>query len=150
MIEDYKTYSDKLIIPSNTIIEGFFAGSNPNGIFGIYGESISGKPVDASAQPLNYEITSHNRFDMASSPDILREFETGGTTDWAKNALLLLDLETRGKGAADSLALRYETMVTLASQSGDPRIGGQPAVMTMDRSDPVWRWFHRPDYCPQK
>jgi hypothetical protein len=72
MIEDYKTYSDKLIIPSNTIIEGFFAGSNPNGIFGIYGESISGKPVDASAQPLNYEITSHNRFDMASSPDILR------------------------------------------------------------------------------
>lgn len=150
MIEDYKTYGTILPTPKNPIIEGFFAGSNPNGIFGIYGESISGKLVDPSTQPLDYEITGHNRLDMASSPDILREFATGGATDWAKNALRLLDLETRDKGPTASLALRYETMVTVAGQSGDPHIGGETAVMTMDRNDPVWRWFHRPDSCPQK
>ncbi len=87
---------------------------------------------------------------MASSPDILWQFEVGGTTDWAKNALQLLGLETRGKGPTAALALRYETMVALAGQSGNPHIGGETAVMTMDRTHPIWRWFHRPDYCPQR
>ncbi len=150
MIDDYKANSARLVIDNKLIIEGFFAGSDPNGTFGIYGESISGTPVDPSARPLNYEITGHNRLDMASSPDILQEFATGGTTDWAKSALLLLDLETRGKGPTASLALRYETMVTIAGQSGNPHIGGETAVMTMDRTNPIWRWFHRPAYCPQR
>ena len=150
MMENYKSHSSLFMYPSNPLIVGYFAGSNSNGTLGIYGQSIIGTPTDPSAHPLNYDMNTDKLFDMASSPDILREFATGGTTDGAREVLQLLGLEARGKGPTASLALRYETMVMLAGQSGNPHIGGETAVMTMERRDPIWRWFHRPDYCPRK
>jgi hypothetical protein len=150
MMENYRSHSSQLVIRSNPLIEGYFAGSNTNGAFGIYGQLIIGTPDEPSAEPFDHPMTGDTRFGMASSADILREFGAGGAvTDWAKTARQLLDLETRGKSPTVSLALRYETMVMVAGQSGNSYIGGETAVMMMERSDPIWRWFHRPPYCPR-
>jgi hypothetical protein len=148
MMENYKVYSTQLVILSNPLIEGCFAGANTDGAFGIYGQRIFGTPAEPSAEPLNYDINSDKFFEMASSPDILREFANGGTTDRARVALQLLGLEARGKSPTVSTALLFEIMVTVARQSGNPHIGGETAVMMMERSAPIWRWFHRPPYCP--
>jgi hypothetical protein len=149
MIGNYKTNNEKIFIRSSPLIEGFFAGSNTNGMLGIYGERILGPLTQPVAEPLNYDINNDNLFEMASSIDLLREFANGGTTDRAREALQILGLEARGKSQTISTALRFETMVDVAGQSGNPRIGGETAVMTMERGDHTWRWFHRPDYCPR-
>jgi hypothetical protein len=149
MIGDYKTNSEKILIRSSPLIEGFFAGSNTNGMLGIYGERIIGPLTEPVADPLDYNIDNNNLFEMASSPDLLLEFANGGTTDRARQALQILGLESRGKSPTVSTALLFETIVYVAGQSGNPHIGGETAVMTMERSDPIWRWFHRPPYCPR-
>jgi hypothetical protein len=149
MIGDYKTNSDKLVIRSSPLIVGFFAGSNTNGMLGIYGERIIGPLTEPVADPLDYNIDNNNLFAWASSADLLSEFANGGTTDRARQALQILGLESRGKSPTASTALLFETIVGVAGQSGNLGIGGETAVMTMERSDPVWRWFHRPPYCPK-
>jgi hypothetical protein len=110
---------------------------------------LIGPLTEPVADPLDYNIDSDKLFEMASSPDILREFANGGTTDRAKEALQIFGLEARGKDPATSAALLFETMVMVAGQSGNPHIGGQTAVMTMTRADHIWRWVHRPPYCPK-
>lgn len=149
MMDDYKTYSSLLVNPSDPLIEGYFVGYNTNEIFGIYGERISGPPTQPSADPLYYDINSNKFFEMSSSADILREFANGGTTEGAKEALQLLGLEARGKSPTASTALLFETMVTVAGQSGNAHIGGETAAMTMERGDHIWHWVHRPNFCPK-
>ncbi len=46
MIDDYKTYSAQLVIRSNPLIVGYFAGSNTNGTLSIYGQRIIGTPAN--------------------------------------------------------------------------------------------------------
>jgi hypothetical protein len=77
---------------------------------------------------------------------IMEEFYDGGQTDRAKNIIA----ETAGwKPGPDTDASRYSSYVAAVRDwSGDSDIGGEVATVILERGK-GWRWFHRPDFCPE-
>lgn len=75
----------------------------------------------------------------------MREFFDGGRTGRAKK----LVSELGDNKGPDADAARYSAYVAAVRDwSGDNGIGGEIAVTILERGK-SWRWFHRPDFCPE-
>jgi hypothetical protein len=81
--------------------------------------------------------------------DIESEFADGGKTDRAKKVMQDAGWAAIPKGP-DATALRLSTLVTAVRDwSGNDGIGGDIATVILERGQ-TWRWFHRPDFCPEQ
>lgn len=132
--------------------DGFFVGMDAGGNVAFGAQTIRlapGSPrfVDAP------EPQPPVRPDPAVFPtfaseyfDIIREFANGGETARAKDALARLGPLPDG---TDGIAARYAAYVAAVRDwSGDVSIGGDVATIILERGHD-WRWFHRPDFCPE-
>jgi hypothetical protein len=136
---------------SETVARGFFIGTN------------SHNEITASAATIFSRPELFTRFDIRiervvpGPPDhmpilnnghfkIMEEFFDGGQTDRAKK----LVAETAGwKPGPDTDATRYSSYVAAVRDwSGDNDIGGEVATIILERGK-GWRWFRRPNFCPE-
>ena len=91
--------------------------------------------------PGNMPVLNNGHF------EILEEFYGRRQTDRAKKIIA----ETAGRDPGpDTDASRYSSYVAAVRDwSGDAGIGGEVATIILERGK-GWRWFHRPDFCPEK
>ena len=149
----YMRYADSFpFVPANEIIaDGFFIGTNHlneiaaseamifrrsdlfNG-FAFRRERIVPGPPGST-------LLNNGHF------EILEEFYGSRPTDRAKNIIA----ETAGwNSGPDTDATRYTSYVAAVRDwSGDAGIGGEIATIILERGK-GWRWFRRPDFCPEK
>ena len=60
------------------------------------------------------------------------------------------EIKSKGKSDAETMAIDFEAYVeAVRDWSGDVGIGGDVAVIIMEKEGKR-RWFHRPDFCPEK
>jgi hypothetical protein len=139
----------------DTMTKGFFVGIKDNGDLTADAATI-GYHADSAAQfthtPENFTATAKPSLEQpVDKPliDIESEFANGGQTDRAKKVMQDTGWATAGNGP-DTTALHLSTLVTAVRDwSGNDKIGGDIATIILERGKP-WRWFHRPDFCPQQ
>jgi hypothetical protein len=150
----YLSYVDAFsFVPDNEIVaEGFFVGLNSHdeiagsdatilrrsdlfAAFAFRSERIVPGP------PGNMPLLNNGHF------EILEEFYGSRPSDRAKKIVA----ETAGwKSGPDTDATRYSSYVAAVRDwSGDTGIGGEIATIILERGK-GWRWFHRPDFCPER
>jgi hypothetical protein len=137
------------------ISRGYFVGIKDDG------------GIDAGAETITYhaETAQHfthalERFTLAATPhiqqpadkaalDVEQEFANGGQTERAKKIIQESAWAKIGNGP-DAVAVRFGNLVTaIRDWSGNDKIGGDIATIILERGKD-WRWFHRPDFCPDK
>jgi hypothetical protein len=134
---------------------GFFVGTLADGDIGIGAGTLtyhaegkvhfshSAEAITPTATPRVAQSADQRALDVES------EFANGGQTDRAKKIIHDNGWALIGVGA-DAQARRFENIVAAVRDwSGNPAIGGDIAVIILERGKTV-RWFHRPDYCPEK
>jgi hypothetical protein len=134
---------------------GFFIGTAPDGDIVIGTGTITYRPEGKvhfvhAAEAVTPTATPRVA-QSANQPalDVEKEFVNGGQTDRAKKIIQDNAWAKIGDGA-DGQAQRFENIVAAVRDwSGNPAIGGDIAVIILERGKTV-RWFHRPDYCPEK
>jgi hypothetical protein len=138
---------------SNVLVEGFFAGYEPNGTLGIYGQRITGSTLFPLIKEEDYKVGGEvgDLVHPDGYVNILEEFANGGATDRARQELQRADQEAQGQSQAENAAAHLQTMVEdVRDWSGDPGIGGDIAVILMRQADRKWVWYHRPEFCPKE
>jgi hypothetical protein len=134
---------------------GFFVGTNADGDIAVGTGAITyraeGKVHFTHAAEAIAPTATLRIAQSANQPalDVEKEFVNGGQTDRAKKIIQDNAWAKIGDGA-DGQAQRFENIVAAVRDwSGNPAIGGDIAVIILERGKTV-RWFHRPDYCPEK
>jgi hypothetical protein len=131
--------------------DGFFVGMDAGGKVTFSGQSIRYQQRDkarffARPEPVVFSDPSAGPRYVSGYQDLLREFRNGGKTKRAKMVLSRLDPAQRGP---DAVAARYSAFVgAVRDWTGDQGIGGDIATIILERGK-GWRWFHRPDFCPE-
>jgi hypothetical protein len=139
----------------DTMLKGYFVGTKDDG------------ELTADAATIGYHADSAARFThtpesftpsaklLLEQPvdkpllDIENEFADGGQTDRARKVMQGAGWAT-AKNGPDATALRLSTLVTAVRDwSGNDKIGGDIATIVLERGK-AWRWFHRPDFCPEQ
>jgi hypothetical protein len=135
--------------------KGFFVGTKDDGELTADAATI-GYHADGEAQ---FTHTSQS-FTPTATPhieqpvdkpltDIESEFANGGQTDRAKKVMQDTGWAT-AKTGPDATALHLSTLVAAVRDwSGNDKIGGDIATIILERGK-AWRWFHRPDFCPEQ
>jgi hypothetical protein len=137
------------------IARGYFVGIKDDG------------GIDAGAETISYHADSAQhfthtleRFTLAATPhiqqpadktalDVEQEFANGGQTERAKKIIQENAWAKIGNGP-DAVAVRFGNLVAaIRDWSGNDKIGGDIATIILERGKD-WRWFHRPDFCPDK
>ena len=150
----YLSYVDSFpFMPNNEIVaEGFFVGINSHDEIAASDATIF-RRSDLFAgfafrserivpgPPPNMPLLNNGHF------EILEEFYGSRRTDRAKKIIA----ETAGwNSGPDTDATRYSSYVAAVRDwSGDTGIGGEVATIILERGK-GWRWFHRPDFCPER
>jgi hypothetical protein len=137
-------------VGSELKIRGFFAGRNADGNLIIYGQQITRSPLGIYRYSPEFIKIGKEESQAINNgySDILAEFADHGVTQRAKNVLMEAEKEAVGKSNAETMAIRLGAYVrAVRDWSGDPRIGGDVAVIVMEGSE-RWKWFRRPDFCP--
>jgi hypothetical protein len=135
--------------------KGFFIGTKDNGELTADAATI-GYHADNAAQfshtPQSFTPTVQAHIEQpVDKPltDIESEFANDGQTDRAKKLMQDTGWAT-ARNEPDATASRLRTLVTAVRDwSGNDKIGGDIATIILERGKP-WRWFHRPDFCPQR
>ena len=133
--------------------EGVFVGVGADGMI-AYGSRIiryaqlPGAPFEIAQGP--DDALPRDPSQAAIYPgghrELIDEFSSGGQTERAKKAIAHLGPFQPGP---DFAAARVEAYVSAVREwSGDRDIGGQIAVITLERGQGL-RWVKRPDFCPE-
>ena len=137
------------------VTRGYFVGTTDDGRIAAGAETIAYHPDGKSHfvhTPETIALTASPRIEQpADQPvtDIEREFSGGGQTDRARKVMADNGWTKLGQGP-DTLAVHLTNLVTAVRDwSGNDKIGGDIATIILERGKP-WRWFHRPDFCPEK
>jgi hypothetical protein len=137
------------------VTRGYFVGIKDDG------------EIDAGAETITYHADTAQHFThtlehfvLAATPhvqqpidkaalDVEQEFAHGGQTERAKKVIQDSEWATIGNGP-DAVAVRFSNLVTAVRDwSGNDKVGGDIATIILERGKD-WRWFHRPDFCPDK
>ncbi len=137
----------------NIMVGGFFVGLDESGTIKYSSQRIVLQPYGFpqfinSAEPKPVGSTNPEEGPTYASGyfEIVREFMSGNRTERAK--AVIDNLGTLPSGP-DRVAAIYAAIVnSVAKWSGEIGIGGDIAAIILERGQD-WRWYHRPDFCPQ-
>ena len=135
--------------------KGYFVGTKDDGEIGAGAATIGYHRDTAqhfSHTSEGFTPTAKPRVEQPNGQpvrDIEHEFTAGGLTDRAKKIMQDVGWATARSGP-DTAALHLSTLVAAVRDwSGNDTIGGDIATIVLERGQP-WRWFHRPDFCPEQ
>jgi hypothetical protein len=101
---------------------------------------------------VNFTLTASFSMQQAANKpafDIVQEFVRDQQSERAKKIIEDNGWATIGQGP-DAQAVRLSNMVAAVRDwSGNTMIGGDIATIILEQGK-TWRWFHRPDFCPEK
>jgi len=140
---------------AHTMIKGFFVGTDNEGNIAVSGATIKYQPLPGF--PLRgFSIISEHV--VPSDPEhasllyegyskIIEEI-TDAESERAKKTMAEPERKIVGRSKLDAVAIRLASYAAAVRDwSGDPTIGGKIAVVILERGKD-WRWFQRPDSCP--
>lgn len=139
----------KLAASDGTMVKGFFIEGDQPGDIEAAGQVITYRALGFTNEQINIPFGHaggtiplfHN-----GHLEIMREFFDHGRTERAKKIIAQIG----DKKGADVDATRYSAYVTAVRDwSYDPGIGGEIATIILERGKD-WRWFKRPDFCPEQ
>jgi hypothetical protein len=133
------------------IIKGFFVGLDRLDIMVISSAKIEYSSVNGLNTYLETNVQKGNDipFVHGGHTEVINEY-IEEKTPRAKEMRAEVKESGNGKPMIEALAVTAESFVrAVRDWSGDPTIGGDIAVITLERAK-KWRWFHRPDFCPEK
>jgi hypothetical protein len=135
--------------------KGFFVGTTDTGELAADAATIHYHAEDDalfSHTAENFTPTAKLHFEQPLDRpllDIESEFTDGRQTDRAKKVMQDIGWTTAANGP-DATALRLSTLVkAVRDWAGNDGIGGDIATIILERGK-AWRWFHRPDFCPEQ
>jgi hypothetical protein len=137
-----------------TMTRGYFVGTKDDGAIDAGAETIA-YHADAAQHfthtPEHFTLTARPYTQQPvdkSVRDIEQEFANGGQTERAKKIIQDREWAKMANGP-DAAAVRLSSLVTAVRDwSGNDKIGGDIATIILERGKD-WRWFHRPDFCPE-
>jgi hypothetical protein len=133
------------------ITRGIFAGESENQDFVAYQSTITrtytGEAIDLG---FTKERIPNGYFLGLGHPEVVQPILHKGPEEWARKIHDRILAQTAGITGHPEEAATWVSAVTQAviDRAGDPRIGGQVASIILQRGH-NWRWFQRPDFCPQ-
>jgi hypothetical protein len=136
----------------NIMSDGFFVGLDESGAIAFDGQKIIyqlaypqfvNTPEPRPAAPTDPAVAPTY---AAGFFEIIGEFANGGETDRAKEVIAKLGVLPPGP---DAVAARYSAYVgAVRDWTKELGVGGEIAAIILERGQ-NWRWFHRPDFCPE-
>jgi hypothetical protein len=133
------------------IARGVFAGESKDQNFVAYQNTIM-RTYTSEAIDLVFtnERIPNGYFLGLGHPEVVEPILHNGPDEWAKKIHERILAQTAGITGHPEAAAIWVSAVTQAviDRAGDPRIGGQVASIILQRGH-NWRWFQRPDFCPQ-
>jgi hypothetical protein len=134
--------------------DGFFVGVDANGDITMEGQRISYQPFGLQKfvtipqpKPNGPPVIPYLPTYVSGYFEIMNEFRNGGTTERARKISAEFGAS---QDEPDSIATRYSAYVkAVRDWAGDPGIGGDIATIILERESGI-RWFHRPDFCPER
>jgi hypothetical protein len=152
----YKTYYLPSVANAHDdriMIRGFFIGTDFDHKIAFRGGAIFYRwlthefeivPEDILPLTANVPNFVHN-----GHLEIITEFNHAAPSDRAKKILDEDDKKIESLSAPEAIATRLSSYVAAVRDwSDDADIGGDIATIILYR-DKTWRWFHRPDFCPE-
>jgi hypothetical protein len=155
MVAIYNTKPDEFArgAVQNIMADGFFVGLDQSGNIGFGGQIIKYNPLGFPRFVHNPEPRPAILSDPADSPiyvsgyfEIVREFMRGSPTKRAADVIAKIGPL---QYTPDSVAALYSAIVkAVGDWTKEPGIGGDTATIILERGR-SWRWYHRPDFCPE-
>jgi hypothetical protein len=141
----YRTLLDRR--HDGEIVVGYFLGIDTNGKLA----AVSAKVLHTVNSPIfSREIRRlPPGFTLLGPIDMVREF-FGGGSDRASQARRRVESESRNKADAERQMILLKVLVeSVPKWIPDPGSGGDTAQLIFDAQSRRWRWFHRPEFCPE-
>jgi hypothetical protein len=142
----YRTLMDRR--HDGEIIVGYFLGIDADSRLA----AISAKVLHAANSPIFSPEISRlpNGFTLLGPREIVMEF-FAGASERAKEAKQRVESESLGKAEPEMQMILLRILVETAPKwIPDPGSGGDIAQLMFDAQSPRWRWFHRPEFCPNQ
>ncbi|THD46898.1 MAG: hypothetical protein E7774_05715 [Bradyrhizobium sp.] len=139
------------VAPHGRVQHGFFAGLNSAGIPIIAADEITydrGGTPKIVTKPMTFQMDGDVTRDLVvAHPEIVAEFVIYNSNR-AQDLLKRLGYIV-GNSSVENYAIRAKAIATaIRDWSGDDKIGGDIAVITIERGK-KWNWFNRPAFCPE-
>jgi len=153
----YNRYSDVFAArhkAGDTVAMGFFVWTDNDANIELDGAIITYQPTVLIHFPYainHYPLGDPNDPKLLRSgyPEIVQEFKDDGQTERARSIIAAANKEIVGKLQVDAIAIRLVAINSAVRDwSRDSGIGGEIAAIILERGK-GWRWFHRPDFCPE-
>jgi hypothetical protein len=134
------------------IVKGFFAGIDKTQTMVISEADISsnltGEPYTQFSEA-RVQTAEAGRFVHGGHYETITELYDNGRTQRARDVLSEIASKTSGLPVMEAMAIRAQTFVRFVRDFGnDSGIGGDIGVVILEGGK-KWRWYHRPDFCPE-
>ena len=133
------------------ITRGVFAGESRNEGVVAYQSTIRRSDTIEKIDPrFTNEKIPNGYFLGLGHPEVVEPILHNGPDAWARKIHDQILAETSGTTGPPEKAATWVSAVTQAviDRAGDPHIGGQVASIILEQGR-NWRWFRRPDFCPE-
>jgi hypothetical protein len=142
----YSTLFDKR--HDNEIVVGYFLGFDNSDTLAAFAAKVL---HDKASNSFSTHIQSipQNAYTMLG-PEVLVDEFMAGITPRARAVRQRMNSEFPGKSQEEQQMIRLQFLVqTIPLWANDPGSGGDIAQMIFEAKTQGWRWFHRPDFCPE-
>jgi len=142
----YRTLLDRR--HDGEIVVGYFLGIDTDGKLAV----ISAKVLHtANSSIFSPEISRlRNGFTLLGPREMVMEF-FAGASERANEAVRRIESESFGKADAERQMILLKILVeSVPKWIPDPGSGGDVAQIMFDAQSSRWRWFHRPEFCPNQ
>jgi len=133
------------------ITRGVFAGESNKEDFVAYQSTIT-RANTSGKMSLGFtkERIPDRYFLGLGHPEVVEPILHNGPDEWGRKIHAQILAETAGITAQPERAATWVSAVTQAviDRAGDHNIGGKVASIILERGH-NWRWFRRPDFCPE-
>jgi hypothetical protein len=129
------------------IVIGYFLGMDTDG----KPAAVAAKVRHTTNSPIFFPGVSRlpNGYTMGGPIELVQEF-LAGASERAKEAQRRIESEARGKSDAERRMIELKVLVEMIpTWIADPGSGGDIAQLIFEVQSPRWRWFHRPEFCPE-